>query len=81
MRKVGMIYSYAGAALVAALASVSSIGADVMASTGPAAPTFDAPKRRRSGDRYPHSSKRQNDRIARQLAAGQISFIKHGLRV
>lgn len=39
------------------------------------------PKRRRTGRKYPHSSKRQNDRIARQFAAGQISFIKHGPRV
>ena len=32
------------------------------------------PKRRTTGKKYPFSSKRQNDRYARQLAAGQIKF-------
>jgi hypothetical protein len=36
------------------------------------------PKRRRTGKTYPHSSARQEARYARQLAAGQISFISHG---
>ena len=35
---------------------------------------FRAPKRRRTGKKYPFSSKRQNDRYARQIAAGQLNF-------
>lgn len=31
-----------------------------------------APKRRRTGVRYPHSSRRQQARYARQIAAGQL---------
>jgi hypothetical protein len=32
------------------------------------------PKRRKSGEKYPHSSTRQRARYARQLAAGQLSM-------
>lgn len=39
---------------------------------------FSRQKRRRTGKEYPHSSARQSARYARQLAAGQISFISHG---
>jgi hypothetical protein len=41
-------------------------------STEPA--DFRAPKRRRTGKTYPFSSKRQNDRYARQIAAGKLKF-------
>jgi len=41
---------------------------------------FDKPKRRATGERYPHSSARQQARYARQIAAGQITFIQHGPR-
>jgi len=37
-------------------------------------------KRPRTSKTYPHSSARQQARYARQLAAGQITFIKHGPR-
>ena len=33
-----------------------------------------APKRRRTGVRYPHSSRRQQARYARQIASGQLSM-------
>lgn len=71
------IYSYAGAAL-AMLAS--QLEAMRYIEAAPLVADFNAPKRHRTGRKYPHSSKRQNDRIARQLAAGQISFIQHGPR-
>lgn len=32
------------------------------------------PKRRKTGATYPHSSKRQRARYARQIAAGQLSM-------
>lgn len=35
---------------------------------------FSKPKTRRTGKKYPFSSKRQNDRFARQLAAGKVKF-------
>jgi hypothetical protein len=34
------------------------------------------PKRRKTGRTYPHSSDRQRARYARQIAAGQITFLK-----
>jgi len=39
-----------------------------------------AGKRPRISKTYPHSSARQQARYARQIAAGQITFIKHGPR-
>lgn len=33
-----------------------------------------APKRRRTGRRYPHSSHRQQARYARQIAAGRLAM-------
>jgi hypothetical protein len=38
------------------------------------APKGKAPLKIMTGRYYPHSSKRQRDRYARQLAAGQIKF-------
>lgn len=35
---------------------------------------FRKPKTYRTGKKYPFSSKRQNDRFARQLAAGKVKF-------
>jgi hypothetical protein len=35
---------------------------------------FSKPRRRRTGKKYPFSNTRQNERFARQLAAGQIKF-------
>jgi hypothetical protein len=35
---------------------------------------FRKPKTYKTGKRYPHSSKRQNERFARQLAAGKVTF-------
>jgi hypothetical protein len=35
---------------------------------------FSKPKTHRTGKKYPFSSKRQNDRFARQLAAGKVKF-------
>lgn len=37
---------------------------------------FRAPKRRKTGKRYPFASKRQNARYARQVASGQIRNAK-----
>lgn len=34
-----------------------------------------APKRRKAGNKYPHSSTRQRARYARQLVVGQIKFL------
>lgn len=77
MRSVGILSPYAGAALAMAASQI-----DVVNYISVIEPTadFSQPKRRRTGRTYPHSSKRQNDRIARQLAAGQIQFIQHGPR-
>ena len=35
---------------------------------------FSRPKTYRTGKKYPFSSKRQNDRFARQLAEGKVKF-------
>lgn len=35
---------------------------------------FSKPKTYGTGKKYPFSSKRQNDRFARQLAAGKVKF-------
>jgi hypothetical protein len=36
---------------------------------------FSKPKRRKIGVKYPFSSTRQNERFARQLAAGKVQFV------
>lgn len=36
---------------------------------------FSKPKTYRTGKKYPFSSKRQNERFARQLAAGKVKFV------
>lgn len=35
---------------------------------------FSRPKTRRTGKKYPFSSKRQNDRYARQITAGKLQM-------
>jgi hypothetical protein len=73
MRKMRSIYGH-GAALAAMAfglhAPLEGVG---LISSGPSI-DFRAPKRRRTGKKYPFSSKRQNDRYARQIAAGQLNF-------
>lgn len=71
------IYSYAGAALAMAAAHMEAMR---YIEAAPLVADFKAPKRHRTGRKYPHSSARQNARIARQLSAGQIKFIEHGPR-
>ncbi len=64
----------------AATALLASLGSAIdLARSMPIVPAhqtadFRRPKTRRTGRKYPHSSTRQNDRIARQLAAGQLNF-------
>lgn len=64
----------------AATALLASLGSAIdLARSIPVVPLhrtadFRRPKTRRTGRKYPHSSKRQNARIARQLAAGQLRF-------
>lgn len=64
----------------AATALLASVGAAMdLARSFPVVPLhqiadFSRPKARRTGRKYPHSSTRQNKRIARQLAAGQLKF-------
>lgn len=63
----------------AATALLASLGAAVALRSIPVVPLhrtadFSRPKARRTGRKYPHSSTRQNNRIARQIAAGQLNF-------
>ena len=64
----------------AATALLASLGSAIdLARSMPVVPLhrtadFSRPKTRRTGRKYPHSSTRQNSRIARQLAAGRLNF-------
>jgi thioredoxin reductase len=84
MRRISMIAGSA-AGMAAAVALGRNDGFEVIISE----PERPATERKRpepaqpvlkSGGKYPHSSARQQARYARQLAAGQITFIKHGPR-
>jgi len=79
MRKVMLIGSYGiSAAIAATMSAEMSLAAKVIAPEPVA--DFSQPKRRKTGAKYPHCSERQIARYRRQLAAGQIKFIKHGPR-
>lgn len=64
------IYGYSAALMAMAAAQLDALRLISFAPTA----DFSAPKRRRTGKNYPHSSTRQQARYARQLAAGQIKF-------
>ena len=66
MRRIG----YMGAAVVAAMLGASPL-ANQFANIIGGAPKKTG-KRRKSGEKYPFSSTRQNARYARQIAAGQL---------
>ncbi|AXV15083.1 hypothetical protein CYG48_04840 [Neorhizobium sp. SOG26] len=74
------LYGYFGIGAALAMSGISAAMLDAPAIRYTPVVDFNHPKRRRTGTRYPHSSDRHNARIARQLAAGQITFIKHGPR-
>jgi hypothetical protein len=58
------------------IGSLASIGQamDIQLLPLPTVADFTAPKRHRTGEKYPHSSTRQQARYARQIAAGQLRF-------